>query len=100
MSVIVLILLSVLPPVSADVSAICLAQATSTITSEIAPHVQAFTERCYRRLEVLQTLDEPMTVDELADELELDTDEVHDRLADRSLFDRVRRDGNTVRPVE
>ena len=41
-----------------------------------------------------------MTVDELADELELDTDEVHDRLADRSLFDRVRRDGNTVRPVE
>jgi DNA-binding HxlR family transcriptional regulator len=49
---------------------------------------------------VLQALDEPMTVDELAAKLELDTDKVHDRLAHLSTFDRVRRDGDTVRPVE
>jgi hypothetical protein len=41
-----------------------------------------------------------MTVDELAAELELDTDEVHDRIAYLSAFDRVQRDGDTVRPVE
>ncbi len=41
-----------------------------------------------------------MTVNELAAELELDTDEVHDRIAYLSTFDRVYRDGNTVRPVE
>jgi hypothetical protein len=41
-----------------------------------------------------------MTVDELAAELELDTDEVHDRIAYLSTFDRARRDGDTVRRVE
>jgi hypothetical protein len=100
LSVIVLILLSILPPVSPDVSAICLAQATSTITSEIAPHVQAFTERYYRRREVLQTLDEPLTVAGLAAEPVLDTDVAHGRPADCSLFDPVGRGGDTVRPVE
>nr|WP_281282420.1 hypothetical protein [Salinadaptatus halalkaliphilus] len=41
-----------------------------------------------------------MAIDELAAELELDTDEVHDRLAYLSTFDRVHRDGDTVRPIE
>ena len=41
-----------------------------------------------------------MTVDELAAELELDIDEVHDRIAYLSTFGRVRRNGDTVRPVE
>ncbi len=41
-----------------------------------------------------------MTVDELTAELELDTDEVQHRIAYLSTFDRVRRDGDTVRPVE
>jgi len=58
------------------------------------------TNRYYRGLEVLQALDEPMTVGELAAELELDTDEVHDCLTYFSTFHRVRRDGDTVRPKE
>ena len=41
-----------------------------------------------------------MAVDELSAELELDTDEVHDRIAYLSTCARVRRDGDTVRLVE
>jgi hypothetical protein len=70
------------------------------VTTPIEGRVQELTNRYYWGLEVLQALDEPMTVDELADGLELDTDEVHDRIAYLSTFDRVSRDGDTVRPVE
>ena len=48
------------------------------VTTLIEDRVQEFTNRYYRGLEVLQALDGPMTVDELATELELDTGEVHD----------------------
>lgn len=54
----------------------------------------------YRGLEVLQALDEPITVDGLATELGLDVDEVHDRIVYLSMFDRIHRDGNIVRPVD
>jgi len=70
------------------------------VTTPIEARVQELTNRYYRGLEVLQALDEPMTVDELAAELELDTDEIHDRIAYLSTFDRIRRDGDTVHPVE
>jgi predicted Rossmann fold nucleotide-binding protein DprA/Smf involved in DNA uptake len=70
------------------------------VTTPIEDPVQKLTNGYYRGLEVLQALDEPMTVDKLAAELELDTDEVHSRIAYLSTFDRVRRDGDTVRPVE
>jgi hypothetical protein len=70
------------------------------VTTPIEGRVQELTNRYYRGLEVLQALDEPMTVNELAAELELDDEEVHDRIAYLSTFDRVRRDGDTVRPVE
>ncbi|WIV68751.1 DUF6036 family nucleotidyltransferase [Natrialbaceae archaeon AArc-T1-2] len=70
------------------------------VTTPIEARVQELTNRYYRGLEVLQALDEPMTVDELAAELELDDEEVWDRIAYLSTFDRVRRDGDTVRPVE
>ena len=70
------------------------------VTTPIEDRVQELTKRYYRGLEVLQALDEPMTVDELAAELELDPNEVHDRIAYLSTFDRVRRDGDTVHPVE
>ena len=70
------------------------------VTTPIEDRVQELTNRYYRGLEVLQVLDEPMTVDELAAELELDPNEVHDRIAYLSTFDRVRRDGDTVHPVE
>jgi hypothetical protein len=70
------------------------------VTTPIEGRVQELTNRYYRGLEVLQALDEPMAVDELAAELELDDEEVRDRIAYLSTFDRVRRDGDTVRPVE
>jgi len=41
-----------------------------------------------------------MTVDDLTAELELDTDEVYDRVAYLSTCDRIHREGDTVRPVE
>jgi hypothetical protein len=70
------------------------------VTTPIEARVQELTNRYYRGLEVLQALDEPMTVDELVVELELDTNEVHDRIAYLAKFDRVRRDGDTVSLVE
>ena len=70
------------------------------VTTPIEDRVQELTNRYYRGLEVLQALDEPMTVDELAAELELDTDEVRDRVAYLATFNRIRRDGDTVHPVE
>ncbi|WP_255152203.1 DUF6036 family nucleotidyltransferase [Halorarius halobius] len=70
------------------------------VTTPIEARVQELTSRYYRGFEVLQALDEPMTIDELAAELDLDGGAVHDRLAYLSTFDRVHRDGDTVRPVE
>jgi hypothetical protein len=70
------------------------------VTTPIEARIQELTNRYYRGLEVLQTLNEPMTVNELAAKLELDTDEVHERIAYLSTFDRIRRDGETVRHVE
>ncbi len=70
------------------------------VTTPIEARIQELTNRYYRGLEVLQALDERMTVDKLAAELELDTDEVHDRIAYLSTFDRVHQDGNIVRPIE
>ena len=70
------------------------------VTTPIEDRVQDLTDRYYRGLEVLQALDEPMTVDELAAELELDTDEVRNRVAYLATFDRVHRDDGTVRPRE
>ena len=70
------------------------------VTTPIEDPVQERTDRYYRGLAVLQALDKPMTVDELAAELELATDEICDRIAYLSTFDRVYRDGNIVRPKE
>jgi hypothetical protein len=70
------------------------------VTTPIEDHVQKLTDRYYRGLEVRQALDGPMTVDELAAELDLDADEIQDRIAYLSTFDRVRRDGDTISPKE
>src|SRR6056297_1696294 len=70
------------------------------VTTPIEDRVQELTDRYYRGFEVLQTLDEPMTVDELAAELELDIDVVRNRVAYLAEFGRVRHDGETVSPVE
>jgi hypothetical protein len=54
------------------------------VTTPIEGHIQELTNRYYRGLEVLQALDEPMTVDELAAELELDAEVVRDRIVYRA----------------
>jgi hypothetical protein len=70
------------------------------VTTPIENHLQELTDRYYRGLEVLQALDEPMTIDELAVELELNIDEVRDRVAYLATFDRVHRDDGPIRPRE
>jgi len=70
------------------------------VATPIEERVQELTNRYYRGLEVLQTLDQPMTLDELAAQLDLETDEVRDRIAYLSTFDRVRRNGDVVSPIE
>jgi predicted transcriptional regulator len=68
------------------------------VTTPIEDRVRELTDRYYRGLEILQALDGPTSVEELAAELDLDTDEVHDRITYLVTFDRVRRDGETVTP--
>jgi hypothetical protein len=70
------------------------------VTTPIEDHIQELTDRYYRGLEVLQALDEPMTVDELAAELELGTGEVRNRVAYLATFDRLHRDDGTVRRTQ
>ena len=70
------------------------------VTTPLEDRLQELTNRYYRGLEVLQVLDEPMTVDELADELEMDINEIRKRVAYLEKFDRVIHDSETVRPAE
>jgi hypothetical protein len=51
------------------------------VTTPLKDRLQELTNRYNRGLDVRQALDEPMTIDELAAELELDTDEGRDRIA-------------------
>lgn len=70
------------------------------MTTPIEDRVQELTDRYYRGLEVLQALDEPMTVDELTSNLNLDAAEVRERIAYLLEYDRIRQEGDTVHPVE
>jgi len=70
------------------------------VTTPIEERIEELTNRYYRGLEVIQLLDEPMTVSELASELDLSTDEVHGRVAYLMKFNRVCQDGDTVGLVE
>ena len=70
------------------------------VTTPIEDRVQELTARYYRGLEVFQALDEAMTVEELAADLELDVADVRERVAYLVEFDRVLQDGETVRPPE
>jgi len=70
------------------------------VTTPVDARVQELTNRYYRGLEVLQALDEPMTVDELVANLGLELDAVRDRLTYLEKFDRVRQNGDIVCPVE
>ncbi|WP_042662750.1 DUF6036 family nucleotidyltransferase [Haloferax sp. ATB1] len=70
------------------------------VTTPIEGRVQELTNRYYRGLEVLQALDETMTVDELAAELELDTAEIQKRISYLTEFSRVAQNGERVRLIE
>jgi len=70
------------------------------VTTPIEDRIQELTNRYYRGLEVLQVLNESMTVDELAADLGLEVDTVRDRLTYLEKFDRVRQNGDTVCPME
>jgi len=70
------------------------------VTTPIEDRVQELTNRYYRGLEVLQALDDPKTLDELAAALDLDSAEVAERVTYLEEFDRVSRDSETIRPSE
>lgn len=70
------------------------------VTTPIGDFIQKLTNRYYRGLEVIQALDEPMTVNELATELDFDLEEINERVAYLTEFDRVSREGETVRLIE
>ena len=70
------------------------------VTTPIEDRVRELTTRYYRGLEVLQALDGPKTVGELASDLDLTADEVRERVSYLEEFDRVRKDGQRIRPTE
>ncbi|ADB63865.1 hypothetical protein Htur_5234 (plasmid) [Haloterrigena turkmenica DSM 5511] len=70
------------------------------VTTPIEDRVRELTTRYYRGLEVLQALDEPKTIDELAGDLELAVAEIRDRVAYLEEFDRVTRENQRINPTE
>jgi hypothetical protein len=70
------------------------------VTTPIEDHIREMTRQYYRGLELLYELDGPTTVDNLAAQTDLDAAELTDRLDYLEAFDRVIRDGETVRPRE
>ncbi|WP_435362347.1 DUF6036 family nucleotidyltransferase [Haloarchaeobius sp. DFWS5] len=67
------------------------------VTTPIEDRVQELTIRYYHGLEILQVLDGPETVDNLATSLDIDAAEVEERVAYLEEFDRVVFDGERVR---
>lgn len=70
------------------------------MTTPIETRIQELATRYYRGLEVLQVLDGPMSVNELAADLDIDVATVRERVAYLEEFDRVSRDGTMVRRSE
>lgn len=67
------------------------------VTTPIEDYIQELTTRYYTGLEILQAIDEPKTVDELAADMDLDIAAVRERVAYLAEFGRVTRDAETVR---
>jgi hypothetical protein len=66
------------------------------VTTPLADHVQELTARYYRGLEILHTLEDPKTIEDLAATLDLTPAEVAERVAYLETFGRVKRDGATI----
>lgn len=69
------------------------------VTTPIEDRLGAMTTRYYRGLEVLDALDEPTTIADLAAELDGDVEDVAERVAYLQRLGRVNRDGDEVRRV-
>lgn len=70
------------------------------VTTPIEDRVRELTRRYYHGLEVLQILDEPKSIEEVAAELDLKVTTVNERIAYLEGFDRVTRDGDMILPPE
>jgi hypothetical protein len=70
------------------------------VTTPIEDRVRELTRRYYHGLEVLQILDEPKSIEELAAELDLEVSMVSERIAYLEGFDRVTRDGDMILSTE
>lgn len=66
------------------------------VTTPIEDRVQELTRRYYHGLEILQILDEPKSIEELAAELDLEVSEASERITYLEEFDRVIRDGDRI----
>lgn len=69
------------------------------VTTPIEGHIRELTDRYYRGLEVLQELDDPTSVEELATVLDVEVSEMRNRVAYLTEFNRVVRDDETVSPT-
>jgi hypothetical protein len=67
------------------------------VTTPIEDRIQELTARYYRGLEVLHALDGPMTIDALADDLDIGSAEVQERVEYLEEFGRILRDGKMIR---
>lgn len=70
------------------------------VTTPIHARTRELTTRYYRGLELLQALDAPMTIEDLATAVDTDREAVAERVAYLEEFDRVTRAGDTVSPTE
>lgn len=70
------------------------------VTTPIEERLEALSNRYYDGLEVLHALDGPMTIAELAAVIDAAHEEIQQRVSYLVDFERVRRDGDTVIPLE
>lgn len=70
------------------------------VTTPIDDRVEELTTQYYRGLGVLQVLDKPKSIEDVASELDLTVSAVRDRITYLETFDRVIWDGETVRRSE
>ncbi len=70
------------------------------VTMPIGDRVEELATRYYRGLEVFQVLDEPKSIETVADELGLDVTVVRERITYLEVFDRVTREDETVRQAK
>lgn len=69
------------------------------VTTPLEDQIDGLTNRYYRGLDVLTALDEPRSIDQLADELNTSVEDIEERVAYLEGFGRVRRAGDEITPT-